>query len=160
MRTPTITLTKPRSFRLPPRAETRARLPAVAAKLREMQTPAVVIVQDPALVARVEELEAVAAHAKQQLHDRASKAWLEAEARIATESASIAALTAELNAVKAQAVERAQRAERMKAYGGRAVDGRAAWEAKMGYKQQQPLVCLTGQRIVTADVWTQPQDEE
>ena len=125
-----------------------------------MQTPAVVIVQDPALVARVAELEAVASHAKQQLHDHASKAWLEAEALIATESASIAALTAELNAVKAQAVERAQRAERMKGYGASGIDGRADWEAKMGYKQQQPLVAVTSQRIVTADVWTQPQDEE
>jgi len=121
--TPTITLRSSR-LRFPPRAETRARLPAVAAKLREMQTPAVVIVQDPALVARVEELEA------------------------------------ELATATSSAAERCQRAERMKAYGGRAVDGRAAWEAKMGYKQQQPLVCLTGQRIVTADVWTQPQDEE
>ena len=122
--TPTITLTKPRSFRLPPRAETRARLPAVAAKLREMQTPAVVIVQDPALVARVSELEA------------------------------------ELAKATSNAAERYQRAERMKTYGGRTVDGRAAWESKMGLRQKQPLVCMTSQRIVTADVWTQPQADE
>ena len=121
--TPTITLRSSR-LRFHPRAETCARLPAVAAKLREMQTPAVVIVQDPALVARVSELEA------------------------------------ELAKATSNAAERYQRAERMKTYGGRTVDGRAAWESKMGLRQKQPLVCLTGQRIVTADVWTQPQDEE
>jgi len=121
--TPTITLRSSR-LRFPPRAETRAHLPAVAAKLREMQTPAVVIVQDPALVARVAELEA------------------------------------ELAKATGNAAERYQRAERMKTYGGRTVDGRAAWEAKMGLRQKQPIVCLTSQRIVTADVWTQPQGDE
>lgn len=118
-----ITLTKPRTFRLPPRAETRARLPSVAAKLREMQAPAVITIQDPALIARVEELE-------RQL-----------------------AQTGDV------AKERAHREDRLRAITIRIVDRRASWTAKMGLKQQQPLVCLTSQRIVTADHWTKHVEE-
>ena len=108
---------------MPPRAETIARMPDTAAKLRSMQAP-VVIVQDASLKARVVELEA--------------------------------ALTTATDAAK----ERAHRNERIKAVTIRVVDRRAAWEAKMGLRQCQPLVCLTSQRIITADVWTQTQGDE
>lgn len=123
-KTPTITLRSPRTLRMPPRAETRARLPDVAEKLRGMQAPAVIIVQDPALVARVAKLEAALAKTGDVARDRA------------------------------------QREERVKVVTIRVVDRRASWEAKMGMRQKQPLVCLTSQRIVTADVWTQPQGDE
>jgi len=122
-KSPTITLRSRQTFRMPPRAETIARMPDTAAKLRSMQAPAV-IVQDASLKARVVELEA--------------------------------ALTAATDAAK----ERAHRNERVKAVTIRVVDRRAAWEAKMGLRQQQPLVCLTSQRIITADIWTQPQGDE
>lgn len=89
-----------------------------------MQTPTVVIVQDPALVARVAELEAALAKTGDVARDRA------------------------------------QREERVKVVTIRVVDRRADWEAKTGLRQKQPLVCLTSQRIVTADVWTQPQGDE
>lgn len=121
--TPTITLRSSR-LRFPPRAETRARLPAVAAKLREMQDP---------FSAYTEGLQRM----KDQMDELRNR----------------------LREAQQANVERTQRAERMKTYGGRTVDGRAAWEAKMGLRQKQPLVCLTSQRIVTADVWTQQVDE-
>lgn len=89
-----------------------------------MQAPAVIIVQDPALVARVAKLEAALAKTGDVARDRA------------------------------------QREERVKVVTIRVVDRRASWEAKMGMRQKQPLVCLTSQRIVTADVWTQPQGDE
>jgi len=122
-KSPTITLRSRQTLRMPPRAETIARMPDTAAKLRSMQAH-VVIVQDASLKARVVELEA--------------------------------ALTAATDAAK----ERAHRNERVKAVTIRVVDRRAAWESKMGLRQQQPLVCLTSQRIITADVWTQPQGDE
>jgi len=58
MRNQILTLKTSRKVRIPPRADTLARLPDAAENLRRMQAaPAVVLVQDPALVARVAELE-------------------------------------------------------------------------------------------------------
>jgi hypothetical protein len=80
--------------------------------------------------------------------------------------AEIARLRAELDQARAErdaalhaAAARAQREDRVRAITLRVVDRRADWAAKQGLKAR-PLVALTSQRIITADVWEQPAAED
>jgi hypothetical protein len=72
----------------------------------------------------------------------------------------INALECALEVERARSAETAHRWERVRKNTIRVVDRRAEWAAKMGLKQQQPLVALTSRRIVTADAWEIPHDEE
>ena len=68
-------------------------------------------------------------------------------------------LEAELLSASTAAASRAHREERLKAITIRVVDRRSAWAAKMGLKSTAPLVAITSNRVITADVWEQTQHE-
>jgi hypothetical protein len=72
----------------------------------------------------------------------------------------VAELEAELAKTGDVAKARAHRDERVKAITLRVVDNRATWVAKMGLKQRAPLVAITSTRVITADVWQQPETED
>lgn len=74
-------------------------------------------------------------------------------AEIARLKAALAKAEAERDAARNAAAERAHREDRLRKYGLREFDGRAIWAAKMGLTQAPPLVAMTSQRIITADVW-------
>jgi hypothetical protein len=134
--------------------------------VKDLRQPVVIVKESPSRatetkhLARIAELEAEASAAQQRLNAYASQAWLEAELRIRQENSRIESLTAEVQALKAAAVARAQREERMKSYKGAVTDGRSAWEAKMGYRQQPVQVAMTSTSIITADVWQHPPPDE
>ena len=83
------------------------------------------------------------------IHDAASAAL----------KARVRQLEAELHTAQTAAAARAHREDRLQAVTLRVVDRRAAWAAKMGLKQRLPLVAITSQHVITADVWHQPQAE-
>lgn len=96
---PRITLTPSKRLRLPPRADTIVELRRASTAQRAMcpTKPATVFIPDDSerdrLKARVQELEAEAAQARQQaaaaqqlLHNHASQVWLEEEARLRMET--------------------------------------------------------------------------
>ena len=126
----TPTLTLKKRISLPPQAVTRVNLQTAAHTVRSMQATT------PATVI---------------IRDYAERDALKLR---------VAELEAELAKTGDVAAARAHREERLKAITLRVVDNRAAWAAKMGLKQRAPLVAITSTRVITADVWQQPETED
>jgi hypothetical protein len=82
------------------------------------------------------------------------------EAEITRLKAALKAAEEARDAALNAAAARAHREERVKTITLRVVDNRLAWAAKMGLTQRQPLVVMQTERIVTADVWQLPPNEE
>lgn len=81
-------------------------------------------------------------------------------AEITRLKAALAKAEAERDAARNAAAERAHREDRVRKHLLREYDGRAIWAAKMGLSQVPPLVAVTSQRVITADVWELPPSEE